>query len=410
MESKLEMSFTSKILRFFLLLAFGYFLTSYARTLTAMIASKVEAQLHLTTTLMGFISSMFFFGYALFQVPAGFLFDRFGVKRTQAGLFCIAGIGSILFGMGSSVSLLIIGRLLIGIGFAGGLTIAFSENRILFSHKRLPFLNGIIFACGGLGAVACGIPTEHLLRDLSWQTISIWAGIITFVAAFLMVTVFPKAEPKDKTETFGELFSGLKKVFTSRYFWKISPLTNLTSASILAMQSYWISPWLRKTINADSQTLSYYLLASAIGLVFSSPISGILSSLFSKYKFHKEWICWIGGALSIVMQILIVLQIWTHTEVLWGLFSFFAIFPLLGVTAVTLYFPKEFSGRAATAVNLLTFIWSFVLQYVFGLIALYNIDGGFWTFIILQVLALVWFCFGKIKPYVDENSLDILNS
>src|SRR3546814_2535856 len=49
------------------------------------------------------------------------LFDRYGPRRVVSGMLVFAVFGSALFGLAHSLGLLVVGRFLIGLGFAGGM-------------------------------------------------------------------------------------------------------------------------------------------------------------------------------------------------------------------------------------------------------------------------------------------------
>lgn len=393
------MSFTTRLVKIFAPFVTGYFVTSYFRTVTGVFAPFIEKDLGLTTTMMGFATSVYFLAFALMQVPAGVLADHYGPRRTQSALFYVAGIGAIVFGVANGPILLILGRFLNGAGLAGGLMIAFSANRLWFNNEELPMLNGLSFGLGSLGAIASSFPTVVLLHHFTWHTIAIWLGIITMIVATLIILVVPDPKKRHHHLTLRDQFSGLSVVFQDRYFWKLSPLVIVSLGALLSMQSYWIAPWLTKHINADAQTISLFLLVIAIVMIFSLPAASILSSIFSQRNGRKEWIIGLGALISITTQVIIVTGVWPGSYTLWGLFAFFSFFPMLGYTAIAMHFPGEYAARSTTGLNFLSFSGAFVMQYLFGLIAVSSILAAFWTYIILQLAALIWFCFGKVGRY-----------
>ena len=71
-----------------------------------------------STAAMGVLLSAFFWFYAFMQVPAGWVVDRFGVKRTYALGFLFWSIASALTGLATSLGALIGLRVLLGAGQA----------------------------------------------------------------------------------------------------------------------------------------------------------------------------------------------------------------------------------------------------------------------------------------------------
>ncbi|WP_442959901.1 MFS transporter [Providencia sp. PROV142] len=55
------------------------------RTVMSAAAPTISAELQISPEMMGWIMSAFFLSYALCQIPAGFIADKYGQRRTLAG-------------------------------------------------------------------------------------------------------------------------------------------------------------------------------------------------------------------------------------------------------------------------------------------------------------------------------------
>src|SRR5438552_2422404 len=73
-------------------------------------------ELHLPPAAMGILLSAFFWCYSFLQIPAGWLVDRFGVKRAYALGFIIWTIASACTGLAGSLVSLVLLQILLGIG------------------------------------------------------------------------------------------------------------------------------------------------------------------------------------------------------------------------------------------------------------------------------------------------------
>src|ERR1700731_3324443 len=92
------------------------------------IAGKyIEEEFSFSTIAMGLVFSSFLWGYGLFQIPWGYVCDRFGPRRTlTASIFCFAvGSGAMVFAprfaAGTGISALAVFRIvrfLTGVGEA----------------------------------------------------------------------------------------------------------------------------------------------------------------------------------------------------------------------------------------------------------------------------------------------------
>ena len=78
-----------------LALIFAGILVSYVdRGNLSIAATAVMRDFKLPPASMGLLLSAFFWTYALFQIPAGFAVDRFGIRRVYAGAFFIWSLAS----------------------------------------------------------------------------------------------------------------------------------------------------------------------------------------------------------------------------------------------------------------------------------------------------------------------------
>src|SRR5580704_16322152 len=80
--------------------------------------SEVRQAFHLSDAIRGLLNSTFFWSYALLQIPAGWVVDRYGVRRPYAIGFFFWTVVSALTGLVTNVSQLIAMRLLLGAGEA----------------------------------------------------------------------------------------------------------------------------------------------------------------------------------------------------------------------------------------------------------------------------------------------------
>ncbi|HET7059024.1 MAG TPA: MFS transporter [Nitrospiraceae bacterium] len=170
-------------------------------------ARQMMPALGLTDLQMGHVFSAFVFGYALFQIPGGWLGDRWGAKRVLAlaiiwwsvftALTAVAAILPLTVAIGALGSLMLV-RFLVGIGEAAALP---NFNRTvanwLAPHERGL---GIGIAIGGIGVGSAMTPpvTAWIMVNFGWQTAFYAAallGLLVALAWFLYATDRPEAHP-----------------------------------------------------------------------------------------------------------------------------------------------------------------------------------------------------------------------
>ena len=71
----------------------GYFVSYVYRSINAVIGPDLVREFGLTAAGLGLLSGIYFFAFALFQLPLGVLLDRYGPRRVNAALLLVAAVG-----------------------------------------------------------------------------------------------------------------------------------------------------------------------------------------------------------------------------------------------------------------------------------------------------------------------------
>src|SRR5208337_3850664 len=78
----------------------------------------IRTELHLSHEVVGFAASLFFFAYALAQLPAGMLADKYGPKKVMYFAIIVFTFFTFLTGLVKSLTTFVLVRL--GLGFGEG--------------------------------------------------------------------------------------------------------------------------------------------------------------------------------------------------------------------------------------------------------------------------------------------------
>src|SRR5262249_4474509 len=156
------------------------------RTVNAVLAPHLIAELSLNAAQLGLLISVYFLVSSLFQAPLGLLMDRYGPRRVQATLIIIGGLGPLTFSLAQSWPLRLLGRAVMGIGAAGGLMTAIQAVTLWFPMPRWPVFNGLVMSLGGLGTLAATLPTQFLLDLIDWHQLLIGVAILSFIGSVVL--------------------------------------------------------------------------------------------------------------------------------------------------------------------------------------------------------------------------------
>ncbi len=142
----------------------------------------------------GWIFSSFLLGYALMQVPAGMMVDKFGIKRTYTIAFIVWGLTAACFGIATAFWHLIILRILLGVwesisGPAGNAYVG----RYFEQHER-GFATGLLLSGSKFGPAIGAVLAGALLANFSWQMLFILCGLVPLVWVIPWLYFYNKQE------------------------------------------------------------------------------------------------------------------------------------------------------------------------------------------------------------------------
>jgi hypothetical protein len=92
-----------------------------------------------TSTELGAVSSWYFLGYALMQIPSGLLVDRFGMRRVVIPGFALFAFGTAVMVAARSLPVLYLGNALAGVGSGTfyGIAYTITNTRVPAARKSL---------------------------------------------------------------------------------------------------------------------------------------------------------------------------------------------------------------------------------------------------------------------------------
>ena len=83
----------------------------FHRAAMAPIADRVMADFSITAVAFGSLSAVYFYVYALMQIPSGALADTMGPRKTITARLLLSAVGSTVMGAAPSFTVLFLGRL-----------------------------------------------------------------------------------------------------------------------------------------------------------------------------------------------------------------------------------------------------------------------------------------------------------
>ena len=163
--------------RVLLLLTFSVLINYIDRSNLSIAAPLLKDELGLTNTQLGTLLAAFFWTYAMLQIPAGWLVDRFDVKWVFAAGFFIWSIATAATGLLHGFVALIAVRVILGIGES----VAFpSYSNILstyFPEARRGFPNALVMAGLSLGPAIGILVGGTVVGAFGWRPFFLILGV-----------------------------------------------------------------------------------------------------------------------------------------------------------------------------------------------------------------------------------------
>jgi len=391
-------------LRLYLCFAAAYLLSYIYRNINAVISPELTASLGIGAAALGLLTSAYFVAFALMQVPAGMLLDRYGPRRVEPALLGVAGFGALAFAASDSVGGLTFARGLIGIGVAVCLMAPLKAIATWYPAERHASLSGWMMVAGGAGALLSTAPVAAALSFVYWRTIFVVLAAATFAAAAAIFLLVPDIPRPVQAAGWAAQWRGVRSVFGSRRLWWVAPLGSAAIGSFMAIQGLWSVPWLIEGNGYTRDVAAAHLLLMGAAIVGGYFGIGLFASRLARHGIATRHLYAGGFGLNIVALALIALRApWTYA--LWAAYGLGAAVNVLGFSLLGQGFPRELTARVNTAFNLLMFSASFAMQWGIGLVvdaarSRFGIGEGdalqiaFALVLAIDFLAYGWFLLG----------------
>jgi predicted MFS family arabinose efflux permease len=328
----------------------------------------IAQELGLTAAGLGLLTAIYFFAFAVFQLPLGILLDRYGPRRVNASMLLVAAAGGVWFALGDSAAELTAARGLIGLGVSGCLMAAFSAFALWYPPERIATMNGIAFASGMLGAVVATVPLEMLLRVLNWR--EVFAGIvaINLLVSALLYFVVPERTATQRGESLRAQLAGFAQVARDAAFWRVALCIGASQVAAVSLSTLWVATWLRDIAGFSPAQVARALLL--FGIVMMLGYVGFGRAADARVRRGQSTLPLLvsGVAVASVCLALLALGVRTGMLALWSVFFATSTAVVLAYSLFSRRYPREMAGRVNTALNVFVFVGMFSGQSAVGLI------------------------------------------
>ncbi|MDZ7761248.1 MAG: MFS transporter [Desulfovermiculus sp.] len=417
----------------FCILALAYFLVYFHRLSLSVVADDLIGEFQTSASVMGLLGSVYFYCYALMQIPAGLLSDSFGPRKTVTCSLLLAAVGSVLFGLAPGITTAFWGRILVGFGVSAVFIPTMKILSQWFKAHEFASMAGLLNATGGAGVLAATWALALMTGMFGWRLSFILIGLGTLALA-VCIWLIVRNRPADRgfanivsSRGTGEqsaggspedigLWQGLCMVLKNKYFWPVAIWYFFDCGIFFGFGALWGGPYLMHTYQLTRSQAGGILSMIAWGMIIGSPFLGFVSDRVLKSRKKVIVLC-----SSILVLEFIFLCIFPANLPHAALYALFFIFSLcsssivaIGFTTTKELFPVHIAGTSVGLVNFFPFLGGAVFMPILGrVLDLYPQTEGQYSlagysmilFILLGAAIATWICalFMKETYPADKN-------
>ncbi len=244
-----------------LLLSNSYALALFSRTAGTVLVVALAASFHTGVAEVSLVATVFFWVYALLQLPAGMLADVLGSRRLAVLGALATGAGSLWFAAAGSVGEAVAARAVVAAGCSVVFVSMMRYVRIHWPQRRVATVGGRCILVGNIGAIASIGPLSYLLVYCDWRTVSAALGLLSFSIAAVLWFVMSEVHTPHRRVRFGAIVSELRTVATKRCNQVGLLMMAGLAGSYYGLASLWIVPMLgERGVGAGTAALQASLL------------------------------------------------------------------------------------------------------------------------------------------------------
>jgi nitrate/nitrite transporter NarK len=267
---------------------FTYFIIVTQRTAPGLITDQLMADFKVTASTIGLLTSIQFLAYASLQIPVGILSDRFGPNLFLIVGTLLNGVGTIIYSVAPNEFLLLVARLLVGMGDA---TIWVNVVLILsqwFKVKEFVGLLGIAGMTGSFGFLLATVPFSKWIEISGWREPFFIMGIILCLIALLLYIFLVKKPNQElivkKEHKRERTLPMLRRIFSERQAWATFLCHFGLVGTYIGFIGSWAVPFGMNVYDLSRSDASQLIMIGLFGAIIGAPVTSWISGRLESIK------------------------------------------------------------------------------------------------------------------------------
>lgn len=304
---------------------------------------------------LGHMAAFYFYAYALFQVPAGVLCDRYGVRLILTLACLLVALGCLLLGLAPNIPFACMSRFIIGAGSAFAFVSCLKLATFWLKNQYFPLIVGLTNLCGMVGAILGGEPLALSLQIVDWREIFFLLGLFGILNAFLIwfiVKDSPKNIERAPNQANTNVFNGILYVIKKPHAWLLAMYGMLLVVPIAAFGELWGVEFFKTSYGIPSEDSAKVLRYIFLGIAVGGPSIGWLRNHIHSFKA----VLILGCLLTLgTMVCIIYVDGWSYTAlcILLFIYGFATSHMLICFSIANQAFPIWAQGAALGFINMM---------------------------------------------------------
>lgn len=350
---------------------------------------SIAKNLQISPALTKDIISIYLFGYAFGNFFTGFLTDALGRQKLLRGALAGFIFSSLLPVFFPNITILLLARLLQGLGIGAMAVIARAVFSDLLPSAKLVKMGVLIGSMFGLGPVIGPAIGGYLQFYFGWQSCFIFFAVIMFIMFITICYIVPETHFNRHTLNINTIKHNLTEVLKNKKFMALVIMTGAVYSLILTFNT--IGPFLIQN-RLHYSSIFYGHVALLMGLAFLSA-TFVCRYLLQKREVEQLFLVFVNGFFALSIIIVITGYMFANNIILICIASaimFFAcgfIFPMSMGKGLSLF--RHMAGTATATMYLINSLMTSMITFFVSFIQIQHMVTLFWIYLLLLAI-----CFG----------------
>jgi predicted MFS family arabinose efflux permease len=356
-------------------LVLGHVLSQWLRTMPAITASGVIAELGFTEQGFAIATGLMAAAFMVGQIPVGIMLDRIGPRRTSLTLLCIAAAGSAAAAAAPGRVSFAAAQVIIGAGCAGLMMAPLSFAARTLRPERFGAVSGYLPGIGGIGLLLSGSPSALLIGAGGWRLAYAGAGAFALVVVAAVARLVPDLPRSGRPEArIGAEVAEVARLLAGQRLRAPVVLALVGYAALIGLRGLWAGPYLTDQLGLTLAGAGDVLAGLSLVLIVGPVVFGWLDR-------HLADRAVVMGVIHLAAALPLgllaaggagrVADIGAMAAVCFALTSHVLLYPMTRALCTEAMF-----GKALAAVNLSFFLGITILQPLSGIAAAQAGIGG----------------------------------